>query len=358
MGITANLHYDPDDKVVSTLYLKLLIRLIKQHYPDSCASKADTCPATRHPIEQDARISFRTLAAEFLTRLKPQNAGIGFRYGEKLSLIAADALGQLVMSSATLQEAVTHLKQFRLLLGIPFNFELEMPASVANASVSANFYALYCARYPAPLNWFISEALFSALQQQACWITGRELSYSRLHFPYPRPAHYELYEKQFGCPCVFGAEKHSAEFDAEILSLPIVTANEDLKAHKLQVCEHALMSIEKRFNPVQRLQALFKRRFPALPCIDEAAEELGMSKSALHRKLQEEKTSYQCLLNEFKRKKSEYFLKHTNFTISEIAEQIGFSDSSTFRRAFKTWTGLQPSQVRTEDKHTSPLEAH
>ena len=354
MGIASNLHFDLDDKVVSTLYLKLLIRLIEQHFPESCIGN-NSCAAIDHQLDKDTRISFRTLATEFLQRLKPQNAGIGFRYGQKLNLIAADALGQLVMSSATCDEAIGHLKHFRLLLGIPFDFELEQQHSFANASISANFHALYCAHYPPSLNWFISEALFSVLQEQASWLTGQELSFLRLHFPYSKPAHYEQYEKHFGCPCVFDAAKHAAEFDAAILSLPIVTANEDLRAHKLAVCEQALKNIEKRFKPVQRVQALFKRRFPALPCIDEAAEELGMSKSALHRKLQDEETSYQCLLNAFKRKKSEYFLRHTNYTISEIAEQVGFSDSSTFRRAFKTWTGLQPSQLRTENKSAKAL---
>jgi AraC-like DNA-binding protein len=358
MDITENLHFDPNDRVVSTLYLKLLIRLIEQHFPDSCDNKSGACTTPQLALEKDSRISFRTLATEYLTRLKPQNAGIGFRYGEKLSLIAADALGQLVMSSATCEEAIAHLKHFRLLLGIPFDFELEIPLSVAKASVSVNFHALYCTHYPAPLNWFISEALFSVLQQQARWLTGQNISFLKIHFPYPKPAHYEQYEKHFGCPCIFDAAKHAAEFDVAILSLPIVTVNEDLKTHKLAVCEHTLRTIERRFNPVQRLHALFKRRFPTLPCIDEAAEELGMSKSALHRKLQDEKTSYQCLVNEFKRKKSEYFLKYTNRTISEIAEQIGFSDSSTFRRAFKTWTGLQPSQLRTDEKHTDVLETN
>ena len=356
MGITANLHYDPDDKVVSTLYLKLLIRLIEQHFPDSATNKTRSCATSQQQMEKNSRISFQTLATEFLIRLKPQNAGIGFRYGEKLNLIAADALGQLVMSSATGEEAIEHLKHFRLLLGIPFDFELETQYSVANTSVSANFHALYCTHYPATVNWFISEALFSVIQQQTRWLTGEDLSFARLYFPYPKPAHYDQYEKHFGCPCIFDSQKHAAEFDAAILSLPLSTANEDLKVHKKAVCEQALKIIEERFNPVQRLQALFKRRFPTLPCIDEAAEELGMSKSALHRKLQEENTSYQCLVNDFKRKKSEYFLKHTRFTVSEIAEKIGFSDSSTFRRAFKTWTGLQPSQLRTEDKHTDALE--
>ena len=346
MDIASHLHYDFDDPVVSTLYLKLLMQIVEQHFPDATDEQTLTRLNSALNAPSNKRISFRTLSNGFLTLLTPKTAGVGFRYGEKLNLIAADSLGQLVMSCSTAKESVAVIKHFRLLLGIPFDFDLEYPYPAKPGSAHVAFHALYNKHYPESLNWFISEALFSVIQQQARWLTGNALRFECLYFPYPKPSHYEQYQRYFECPCIFGAKTHAAEFAAEIMTLPILTANEVLKTDKLTLCEQALESIEKRFHPMQRLQVLFKRRFPAIPCIDEAAQELGMSRSALHRKLQDENTSYQCLLNDYKRRKSEQLLTQTNHTISEIAEQIGFSDSSTFRRAFKAWTGLQPSQLR------------
>ena len=166
----------------------------------------------------------------------------------------------------------------------------------------------------------------------------------------------EQYQEQFNCPIEFNASNHCVEFQREILDLAILTADADLNAEKRVLCEKAIDSITRKFPIEKRLLALFKSSMLSLPCIDAAAAELNMSKSALHRKLQEANTSYQCELNAFKRKHAEHLLRYTDATISEIAEQVGFSDSSTFRRAFKSWTGHQPSLLRTQ-AHMESQEA-
>jgi AraC-like DNA-binding protein len=58
------------------------------------------------------------------------------------------------------------------------------------------------------------------------------------------------------------------------------------------------------------------------------------------------KTSYQELLDEARLARADAWLRYTHMTTVEIAEQLGFGDVRSFRRAFKRWTGRTPNAIR------------
>ena len=71
-----------------------------------------------------------------------------------------------------------------------------------------------------------------------------------------------------------------------------------------------------------------------------------MSEPTLRRKLGAEGKSILDLKNEVRFKLAKQQLKSTNFSISDIANQLGFSESRSFSRAFKQWSGLNPLNYR------------
>lgn len=62
--------------------------------------------------------------------------------------------------------------------------------------------------------------------------------------------------------------------------------------------------------------------------------------------LKKEDTSYTDLIREALKSVAERYLKDKNISIDEIAYFLGFSETSTFHRAFKSWTNLTPAQYR------------
>ena len=85
------------------------------------------------------------------------------------------------------------------------------------------------------------------------------------------------------------------------------------------------------------------KRFPTA---SEMASNLGVSLRTLHRRLAEQNTSYQSVLDGMRRSLATELLESTNLTIDQIAEQTGFADSVGFRKAFKKWPGRTPNDVR------------
>ena len=80
--------------------------------------------------------------------------------------------------------------------------------------------------------------------------------------------------------------------------------------------------------------------------METVCRKLGSSSRTLQRKLREEGTSYQELLEETQRDLSEFYLQKPETAICEVAYLLGFSQPSAFNRAFRRWTGLTPKAYR------------
>ncbi|MBT4520163.1 MAG: helix-turn-helix domain-containing protein [Halieaceae bacterium] len=83
-----------------------------------------------------------------------------------------------------------------------------------------------------------------------------------------------------------------------------------------------------------------------MPSFDELTSLLNMSARTLRRRLEKEGTSYQRIKDNARRDVAISCLSLDGLTVSEAAEQVGFSDSSAFHRSFKKWTGQSPGSYR------------
>jgi AraC-like DNA-binding protein len=66
----------------------------------------------------------------------------------------------------------------------------------------------------------------------------------------------------------------------------------------------------------------------------------------LRRKLKQEKTSFQDIKDQVRRDLAIYHLSQSKLGLDQIAQKVGFTETSTFHRAFKKWTGVTPGHYR------------
>ncbi|MCG8367904.1 MAG: AraC family transcriptional regulator [Pseudanabaenales cyanobacterium] len=78
----------------------------------------------------------------------------------------------------------------------------------------------------------------------------------------------------------------------------------------------------------------------------EIAQKLAVSPRTLQRRLQEEGTSFQQELSNLRAELANYYLANTPYSSAEISFLLGYSDPSSFFRAFHFWTGKTPDVVR------------
>lgn len=79
---------------------------------------------------------------------------------------------------------------------------------------------------------------------------------------------------------------------------------------------------------------------------DDVAASLGVSRSTMQRRLREEKTSYQTILDATRRDIAIRYLTKTELSAEEISNVLAYRDANSFSRSFRRWTGLAPLAFR------------
>ena len=80
--------------------------------------------------------------------------------------------------------------------------------------------------------------------------------------------------------------------------------------------------------------------------LEHIAAEIGLEPRTLQRRLRDEGSSFQELVNEVRLARARYFLEKTRLSITDVALELGYAEASVFVRAFKRQTGVTPNQYR------------
>jgi len=90
------------------------------------------------------------------------------------------------------------------------------------------------------------------------------------------------------------------------------------------------------------------------PTLHEVADALHLTERSLQRRLKDEGTTFQDLLEEVRKGLALSLLGQKKLAVNEIAYLLGYAEPSVFRRAFKRWTGQSPRGFRTSNDPAFP----
>jgi len=156
-----------------------------------------------------------------------------------------------------------------------------------------------------------------------------------------------MYETHLGCPVTFGARQNALVFRREDLDRPFLTHNADLLAMLAPQLEAELKQTLAAGSLRTQVRAVLKPLLAGRrPGIADVARELGLSARTLQRRLAEDGTSFQQLVQEARRELARHYLQHSALELTETAYLLGYEDSHSFFRAFQQWEGQTPGEWR------------
>jgi AraC-like DNA-binding protein len=170
----------------------------------------------------------------------------------------------------------------------------------------------------------------------------------RVHFRHQAAGPVRFYEDYFACPVVFGADHNEIILPQEVLSMRLSSADPALLIRLREYVEERLARDTRPVSPlVQKIEKLVMPRLPyGLPELKDISAQLGVSVSTLKRRLSEQSTHYQGVCDSLRHRLALQYVSEPERSMVDVAFMLGFSELSTFYRAFKRWTGITPQQYR------------
>lgn len=143
------------------------------------------------------------------------------------------------------------------------------------------------------------------------------------------------------------AEDYSVTFASIDATRPFLTENEGMWRVFAPELRRRLFDLEATATTADRVRAALREALPAGdPSIAAVTNSLAISARTLQRQLRSEGTSFQTVLAETRENLARHYLNQGDLRATEIAYLLGYTDTNSFYRAFKAWTGTTPESMR------------
>lgn len=261
---------------------------------------------------------------------------IGLHLGEHLPVFRGQVLEYLFLSSPTFGDGLRRALNYQRLLSDAVQATLEKD--------DRGYYLRHKTRGEEVTH--LVEAVMMGVIRFFRFVTEDGFQPLWLEFGHAALADPAEYERIFGCPVHFGANENRLYFAASALDIPSLHAEPELLRLHEQVASEHVARLEKQdfISQVNRLigELLESGRAD----LETVAERLGIKPRSLRTRLNEAGTHFNQLLADYRCNLAKKLLAKTDESIDEIVYLTGFSEPSTFYRAFKRWTGLTPIEYR------------
>jgi len=160
-----------------------------------------------------------------------------------------------------------------------------------------------------------------------------------------------VHEAYFKYPVKFGARRNILVLHTADLARPFLTHNAELLEMLDPQLDKALKEQRAQRSISEQVRWILKRLLAGTrPDVSAVARELGLSDRTLQRRIDDDGTTFRQLLLEARRELAREYFNRPDIDVADVAYLLGYEDSDSFYRAFRTWEGTTPSQLRAEIK--------
>jgi AraC-like DNA-binding protein len=272
------------------------------------------------------------------------DADLGLHLGEAVRPGHFGVLGYLLMSCATLGDALHRQARYAELVGSLGRVELaDEPPRAGHEPLVRHSWEPLLPRQQRQL----AEETLACWLRFGHWISGLEQAPLEVRFRHPAPADTTEHRRIFRCPVLFGQADNALVFPRRLLALPLGQADSQIQRTLDAYAGRLLESIRRGEGVLERARQCLAERLPEQAVDLEAlAGELALSPRTLQRRLRDSGLSFSRLVDETRQQLVLHHLRYPALELADVASLVGFSETGSLARAFRRWTGQSLGQYR------------
>lgn len=262
-----------------------------------------------------------------------------------------DMLCYCVITCATLAEAIERASVFCTMLG---NRASELSIRVSGRQAE---FRMHTFRRKRDIAAFLSDLTgLSTYHRLFSWLIGEDIEPLAVEMCYPPLIEEDVVARLLPHTIAYNRADNLLHFPAKYLDRPVVRSYAEL-VDLLKAFPFDLEATRsKRLGMSEKVRTILGSALAmraTLPTSDMIARQFSISGATLKRRLAEEGTSMLHLKEHCRYDLGRNLLADSALSLGDIAQQLGFSDGTTFSRAFKVWSGLSPSAYRQQLAQTA-----
>ncbi len=279
---------------------------------------------------------------EFL-QAQTNDKDIGLHLGQHLPVFKGQVLEYLFLSSPTFGEGLKRSLGYQRLISDAANSELVVEGSDCYMRVNSASSDIRNLRH---FNECFAQGLMAFFKS----VTDGRFKHTRIWFAHEQPEHWQEVEQVLGSVVEFGQIENRLYFEKALLDLDSPHAEPELLQLHEQLAIDQVARLEKKDVVIQVNKVVAELLDSGEVTLEAVSQRMDMRPRSLRTRLSEVGTNFNQILADYRFKLARRLLAMTDESIDEIVYLTGFSEPSTFYRAFKRWSGKTPIEYRKSKK--------
>jgi AraC-like DNA-binding protein len=285
-----------------------------------------------------AYLPFRRLVLGALEAAR--EPALGLFVGQRLVASTHGAVGAAAINSSTVGQALDFVEHFSRLRTSLITISHEIGERDGRVIFQE---ALPLGDVQRP----VLEAVVLSIKNVLDEITRGARVVDEVVFPFDEPEYASLARDMFGCKVSWGQSWAGFRAPRDVLDLPLKLSNAAAFEEAARICRTELERLTEHETYATRVRRLLlEKQQGGFPTLAVTARLFHMTPRTLHRRLEDEGTSFREQLESVRHRLAVEHLKSGRFGTDEIAYRLGYTDVANFRRAFRRWENVPPSKMR------------